>query len=101
MPSRSFAMIKIYQASLRANMFVNFFQKLVSFPFFLLTLAHEKYFRVHTDSETAKYTSLATGKIAFLHIIYMNKSEGKGTQQGFFEYVEKFLSAETDDEKSR
>jgi len=82
-------------------MFVNFFQKLVSFPFFLLTLAHEKYFRVHTDAETAKYTSLATGKIAFLHIIYMNKSEGKGTQQGFFEYVEKFLSAETDDEKSR
>lgn len=46
---------------------------------------------MYTDSTTKDYTLLQHSKFQFLYMLYVWKSEGAGDQEGFFEYVNKFL----------
>jgi hypothetical protein len=52
---------------------------------------------VWTDEATKEFTQQQHAKFQFLYCLYVKKSEGTGTQEGFFEYVDKFLTEASSD----
>ncbi len=59
-------------------------------------LDYDRYFKVHTDSDTSAFTNFQQKKYYILYGLFQAKFEGSATQSDFFEYCEKYMAKPVD-----